>query len=383
MIQKSFPMLAKTLMGLEETLVNELEAIGAENIEKGKRAVSFTGDLRILYKANLRLRTALKILLPIQEFNARNENDLYFAIKKINWSKYFSVNETFAIDTTVYSEHFTHSKYVALKAKDAIVDRFRDREDKRPSIDVENPDMRIHIHVRDKAFTVSIDSSGKPLNMRGYRMGNHPAILNEVLAAGLIQLSGWDTKMPLIDPFCGSGTFLIEAAMIAQNVAPNLNRKEFSFKKWKNFDKALWVDVRMESIEEQVENFPKITGIDISDRSIATAKLNLDAAPIEQKNIELIEGDFADFEPATDDGMVITNPPYGERLRDDDIQELYTKIGNRLKNHFLGHHAWVISTKDALKHLGLHPSPKYMVKNGPLDCKFQHYEIYKGSKKDD
>jgi putative N6-adenine-specific DNA methylase len=381
MMQKNFPMLAKTLMGLEDILSKELEALGAEHIEPGKRAVSFTGDLRILYKANLCLRTALKILVPIGEFNARNENDLYYAIKKINWSKFLDVDNTFTIDTTVYSEHFTHSKYVALKAKDAIVDRFRERENKRPSIDVEDPDLRIHIHVRDKAFTVSLDSSGKPLNMRGYRKGNHPAILNEVLAAGLVQLSGWDKKTTLIDPFCGSGTLLIEAAMYAQNVAPNLNRKEFSFKHWKNFDKALWVDVRMEAIEDQETVFPNLIGIDISDRSISSAQLNFDAAPVEQKNLKLINDDFVNFEPTEDSGMVLTNPPYGERLKDHDIQELYTTIGNRLKNHFLGHHAWVISTKDALKYLGLHPSPKISVKNGPLDCKFQHYEIYSGSKK--
>ena len=382
MIQKKFSMLAKTLMGLENILAQELEEHGAEKVEIGKRAVSFQGDLRMLYKANLRLRTALKILVPIAEFEARDENDLYYAVKKIKWSKYLDVEHTFAIDTTVYSEHFTHSKYVAFKAKDAIVDRFRERENKRPSIDVEDPDLRIHIHVRDRSFTLSLDSSGKPLNMRGYRVGNHPAIINEVLAAGLIQLSKWDKKTTLIDPFCGSGTLLIEAAMLAQNVAPNLNRKAFCFKHWKNFDKMLWVDVRMESIEEQEDNFPKIIGIDISERSIDTAQKNFDAAPIQQKNIQLNTGDFNAFEPDETKGMVITNPPYGERLQEHDIEELYTKLGNRLKNHFQGHHAWVISTKDALKYLGLHASPKYAVKNGPLDCKFQHYEVYEGSKKD-
>ncbi|MAX82469.1 MAG: RNA methyltransferase [Crocinitomicaceae bacterium] len=381
-MKKEFPMVAKTLTGLEDVLAKELEQLGASNIIPSNRAILFSGDQRLLYKANLRLRSALKILVPIKEFEARNEHDLYFEIKKINWSKYIDVNDTFVIDSTVFSKEFTHSKYVALKAKDAIVDRFREREGKRPSIDLENPTLRVNIHINQNSVTVSLDSSGNPLNMRGYRMGNHPATINEVLAAGLILLTGWDKKTPLIDPFCGSGTFIIEAAMMAQNVAPNMNRKDFAFKHWKDFDKALWVDVRMEAIEEQEENYPKLIGMDISERAVENAKLNFDRAGVESKNISFSQQDFATYDPPKGPGMLITNPPYGQRLSPDDIQDLYVTIGNRLKNHFQGYHAWVISIKEAFKHLGLHPTPKYTVKNANIECKFQHYEIYEGSKKE-
>lgn len=368
-------------MGLEEVLVTELEQLGATDITPLKRAVKFSGDLRLLYACNLRLRTALNVLVPIAEFEARDEHELYNAIRTIDWSQYMDVSDTFAINPTVNSTSFRHSKYVALKSKDAIVDWFMDRERRRPSIDVKHPDFKIDIRVYERSFTVSLDSSGAPLHMRGYRMGRHPAAINEVLAAGLIQLSGWKGETPLIDPFCGSGTLLIEAAMIAQNVAPNLNRKAFAFKNWKSFDKALWVDVRMDAIENQREVYPELVGIDKEQRAIDAARLNFNTAPVEEKNISFLKGDFATYEPPFERGTVITNPPYGERLNEQDTQELYTTLGNRFKNHFQGFNAWVISTPESLKHLGLHPTPKYHVMNGPIVCKFQRYEIYPGSKK--
>ncbi len=378
---KTYPLVAKTFFGLEKPLAEELQSLGAENVLPVTRAVLFTGDLKLLYRVNLESRMALKVLLPIAEFEAKTEEELYRGIQHIDWSEHMELSDTFAIDPVVNSEYFKHSKYASLKAKDAIVDQFRAKFNRRPSIDVANPTIRINLHIKFHQVTVSLDATGMPLYKRGYKQKSHPAPLNEVLAAGMIHLSGWDKKTPLIDPFCGSGTILQEAAMIAQNIAPNIDRKEFAFKNWKNFDKLTWVDVRMDAIERQTALNVPLYGSDIDHRFIEDATKNIASSPVDSKQIHLSQVAIADFTPPEGPGFVITNPPYGERLRSDDLQELYETIGNRFKNHFQDYHCWVLSTKEALKNLGLKATPKFPLLNGKLECSFQHYEIYPGTKK--
>ena len=222
-------MVAKTLFGFEELLANELLKLGAQDIKKGVRSVSFVGDKGFMYKANLGLRTAIKILKPIKSFWLRNEDDLYQQVYKIKWEDYLKPSGTLAVDATVHSNVFTHSKFVALKTKDAIVDRFREISGERPNVDLRFPDLKINVHIDRNQCTISLDTSGESLHRRGYKTDTNIAPINEVLAAGLVMLSGWDGQCDFMDPMCGSGTILIEAAMIACNIPPNLMRKEFAF----------------------------------------------------------------------------------------------------------------------------------------------------------
>lgn len=379
--KNSFEMLAKTLFGLEEILAGELKNIGAKDVVVRNRAVSFMGDKALMYKANLYLRTALKILVPIRKFKVRSEDDLYQLMGHIKWTKYMSVSDTLAVDGTVNSPYFTHSQYIALKTKDAIVDQFRKRFNERPSVDTEYPDLRINVHISNETCTVSLDSSGEPLNKRGYRIRRDIAPLNEVLAAGMIMLSGWEGKSNLIDPMCGSGTILIEAAMIALGIPACIMRKEFAFEFWKDFDSDLWNDILDEA--EKHKNFfdHKIYGADMSTKAFLIAKENIKNAGL-SRVIKLAIKDFEDFEPPEEPGVVITNPPYGERIQPEDINRLYAMMGERLKHNFSGYDAWFISSnKEALKHVGLRPSVKKTLYNGALECKFQKYELYRGSKK--
>ncbi len=375
-----FRLIAKTFHGLEEVLSNELEQLGAEEIRILKRAVSFVGDKTLLYKANLHLRTATRVIIPIHKFTAHDTDELYKGIQEIDWSEYIGNKDTIAIDSTISSEDFKHSKFVTYRVKDAIVDQFFYATGDRPSVRMMNPTLRINIHIDRNTCTVSLDSSGESLHKRGYRVGETAAPLNEVLAAGLILLSGWDKKSNFIDPMCGSGTILIEAALIAYNIPPGLYRKEFGFQKWKDFDEDLWDDIYNE--ENEVDYEGKIIGADISDKAMEIAEENIRNAGLRRK-IRLNVTPFQQFVPPVEKGLLITNPPYGERLKPKDLEGLYAMIGERLKHNFSGYDAWILSYgKECFDSVGLRPSRKITLYNGALECKFQKYTMFDGKKKD-
>ena len=371
----------KTLHGLEEILCKELEAIGGLNPQPLIRAASCEGDLSFLYKANVCLRTAISILKPINRFRARDEEQLYRGVQNINWSSIFGMANTFAITASVNSDHFNHSKYVALKSKDAIVDQFRRKYGERPSIDVENPDIKINIHIARDQVTVSLDSSGDTLNKRGYRKEGVFAPLNEVLAAGLVSLSGWNKKTDFVDPMCGSGTILIEAAMMARNIAQNINRKSFAFKNWKDFNQETWDKVLADAKNQETETDCQFFGSDISDKNLRVAVGNCFEASLAGK-IKFENCDIRDLNVPFESGIAITNPPYGERLQLNDMNEFYKEISDAMKKNFEGYDFWVISSNmEALKHLRLRTSRKITMYNGSLECKFNKYEMYRGTKK--
>lgn len=379
--QNGYPMVAKTFAGLEDVLAQELQELGAQYVKKLNRAVSFVGDKAMMYKANYFLRTALCILKPIAEFDAKDEDTLYKEIGRINWSRYMNVEDTLAVTSTTFSNTFTHSKYVSLKTKDAIVDQFRRRTGKRPNVDTENPDLRIEIHIAQNRVTVLLNSSGEPLFKRGYRQASVKAPINEVLAAGMILLSGWNCDSDFLDPMCGSGTLLIEAAMIAYGIAPGTYRQKFAFEKWSDFEPDLFA-----SITEDCPDVPDfkytICGSDINPGAVKAAEANIKSAFLGKKiNVEL--KNFFDLRPKTAIGTIITNPPYGERLQPDDLRIFYQKIGDKLKLDFNGYEAWLIgSNQDFMKYIGLRPEKKIKLYNGALECSFRKFTLYDGSKKD-
>lgn len=375
--------IAKTLYGLEDVLEKELIDLGFEEVTRLNRACSFVTDKRGLYKANLALRTALKILMPLYSFEAFSEMELYNGVKKHNWEDLLPVQKTFAVQSVVNSEFFNHSKYVALKTKDAIVDKIREIKGLRPNIDPENPHTLVHINVSMQKVSIALDSSGEPLYKRGYRSNTVAAPINEVLAAGMIDLSGWDGTTPFYDGMCGSGTLLVEAAIKASNKAPNFNRKEFGFTNWPDFDKALFEEVRAELKAAEKTDLPHIKGSDLSNMAVAIAKENIENAGFADK-IELDRNPFSKMKPAEgeDQGTLILNPPYGERLESDDIIGLYKGIGDTLKKSFPGFQAWVISSDlDAIKFIGLRPERKIALFNGALACKFHKFSLYSGTKR--
>lgn len=374
-------MIAKTLFGLEEVLAEELRQLGAQEVEPINRAVKFSGDQAMMYKANLRLRTAIKILKPVFEFKANNETQLYKGIQKMLWTDYMSVDDTFAVDATTNSDHFSHSKYAALKVKDAIVDQFRDLFGKRPNVDTRHPKLRINVHIADRKCTISLDSSGTPLGKRGYRAMQNAAPLSETLAAGMILLSGWDQESNFVDPMCGSGTIAIEAAMIACNIPPGKLRG-FAFEKWNDFDQKLWQAIKR-GANQQIRPFEgKIQGLDIDRTSVNLARDNAKIAGVEDI-VFFRHADFLEHEPDIEPGTMIINPPYGERLKDEeDIIPFYQDIGSFLKHHYQGWDAWILSGNvRAIKFIGLRPSRKIHLFNGPLEAKFHKFEMYRGSKK--
>lgn len=374
-------LLAKTQAGFEEILADEINALGGKNIKLLKRAVSYEGDLKLLYRSNLELRTAIRILIPIYNFRARNEDIFYHKIKELDWSKYMRVNDTLAIDGTTYSDIFTHSKYIALKAKDAIVDQFRDNTGRRPSVNVQSPTLRINIHVFGDEVTVSLDSSGQPLFKRGYRVERRDAPLNEILAAGMILSSGWKKDGVFLDAMCGSGTLPIEAGLYAKNIPSQWYRKEFGFQKWKDFDPILWQLVRTEAEEKIVDFKHEIIGYDKDFRAISSARVNILSAELTE-DISLQRMAFEKIEAPAEKGIMILNPPYDERLSVKNIDELYKMMGDQFKQVFKGWEVWLISSNmEALKHIGLRPSRKIRLMNGALECKFLKFEIYEGTKK--
>lgn len=381
MSDKKFKMVAKTFQGLEDVLRDELIALGAENVELGTRMVSFEGDQAMLYKANLCCRTALRILKPIVMFTAESTDDLYDQVRDLPWEQYMDSNSTFSIDSTVFGEEFTHSKFVTYRVKDAIVDHFRDRDGERPSIRLSSPDLSFNVHIAGNRVTISLDSSGEPLYKRGYRVDQTEAPINEVLAAGIILKTGWQGDTDFLDPMCGSGTFLIEAALIAGNINPGIYRESFAFEKWKDFDKHLFEDIYNDDSGEKDFNY-KIFGGDIDPDAIAIARKNIHSAHVEEM-IELSCQPLTEWAADTAEGIIVTNPPYGERLRPGNLEMLYKEIGSTLKNNFQGWHAWVIGYQDELmREIGLKPSVKIPLFNGNLECSLREYVMFDGSYSD-
>jgi putative N6-adenine-specific DNA methylase len=379
---EDFKMIAKTFLGLEDTLAQELLRLGARDVEAHNRAVSFVGDKGFMYKANLNLRTALRILKPIFSFEVSNEESLYREINNYAWEDLLSADDTLAVDSVLNTDLFTHSQYISQKTKDAVVDRFRSKFDKRPSVDLTNPTIRINVFVSANTCYVSLDSSGYSLHKRGYRENVGEAPINEVLAAGLIMMSGWEPHKPLIDPMCGSGTFLIEAALIANNIPPGYYRESFGCMTWKDFDKELWDRILENSINKiKNHDYVKIIGCD-ADRAMAEkASDNVKQSKVDDV-VKVIHSSFEDFTPPEQKGVLIMNPPYGERLKIEEITEFYKKIGDTLKGKYEGYDAWIISSSpEGFKSVGLRPSRKITVFNGPLECRFMKFEMYRGTKK--
>lgn len=374
-------LIAKTFQGLEEVLAQELTELGADNIEIGRRMVSFTGDKEMMYRANFCLRTAIRILKPIKHFTAQNADEVYDAVKSIEWTDFLNNTDSFAVDAVVFSETFRHSKFVAYKVKDAIVDYFRERTGNRPSVRINNPDLAINIHIAENQCTLSLDSSGESLHRRGYRQEQVEAPLNEVLAAGMILMTGWRGECDLIDPMCGSGTIPIEAALIARNIAPGVFRKEFGFEKWKDFDQGLFDNIYNDDSKER-EFTHKIYGYDNNPKANEIATHNVKAAGV-SKDVVLRIQPFQQFEQPTEKSIIITNPPYGERISANDLLGLYQMIGERLKHAFVGNDAWILSYRDeCFDQIGLKPSVKVPLFNGALECQFRKYQIFDGKYKE-
>ena len=377
-------MLAKTFKGLEEVLAKELVELGANNIQIERRAVSFTGDKRMLYTANFCLRTASRILVPIAQFKAKNTDDIYNHVKQIDWAQYMTTQTTFLIDSTVYSDFFRHSQFVTYRVKDAIVDWWMEHKGVRPNVQLTQPDIYLNVHIGGDTVTVSLDSSGASLHKRGYRVANTQAPINEALAAGMLLLAGWKGQSDFYDPMCGSGTVLIEAALIARNIAPGIYRKGFAFEKWANFDADLFEDIYSDDSRERDFNH-KIYGSDAGFYAMQAATKNIQSAnlqrDIEIKQIRIEELRLADKD--TDGALIMINPPYGERLsQDKNVLRLYQDMGTALKHQFSGATAWIISSNDeALKCIGLRPAKRIRLVNGDLECWFNKYELFKGDRK--
>jgi len=376
----NFEMIAKTYHGLEDVLAKELLQLGAQDIKTLRRAVKFKGDIGFMYKANLSLRTAVRIIKPIKTFKVSNETEFYDSIRALDWNQYMTIDDKFAVDAFVNSTYFKHSLYIALKTKDAIVDQFRDNCGMRPDVDLEHPNLRINIHINENLCTVSLDSSGKSLHKRGYRLETNEAPISEALAAGLILVSGWDKKSHFVDGMCGSGTFLVEAAMIAANIPANINRDHFAFEDWPDFDQNLWELIRESQLKKLKDCYGKIIGYDIDPQTLAAAKINIQNAGLEDY-IELKCENFFDTVKPEGPTHLVFNPPYGVRLLAD-IPQMYQSIGDTLKKSYSGAEAWFLTSHlEGLKHVGLRASRKIQIFQAKLECRFVKYEMYRGTKK--
>ncbi len=376
----NFPLVAKTISGLEDVLVQELELLGATDIMKLNRAVSFSGDKGMMYKVNYACRTALRILKPLFHFEILEQKDPYQNIYEFPWEDYLDPEQSLAIDAVISYTVFTNSQFVAQKSKDAIVDRMRDKLGKRPSVDLEHPDLKINVHLFKDSCTVALDSSGQSLHRRGYRQSTGPAPINEVLAAGLVKLSGWDRVTPLFDPMCGAGTILIEAAMLAKNMPAGYFREEWGLMKWKDFDAALWDSMKEETNAQIVAMQVKMHGSDRAERAIESARENLKFTSL-YDDIMLDVKSFEDSKPPFEKGFILSNPPYDERLEIEDSLVFYKMIGDTLKQKYAGYTAWFISSDiETIKFIGLRPSRKIPVFNGPLECRFIKFDLFAGRK---
>ena len=379
---EKFPLIAKTMAELEDVLAEELTNLGADDVEIGTRMVSFSGDKALMYKANVHCRTALRILKPIYDFKAETADEVYEALKQLNWEEYLSLDKTFSIDAVVYSHIFTHSKFVAYKVKDAIADWFNEKYEKRPSVSLTNPDVVFNIHISHNKCTLALDSSGESLHKRGYRVAQTEAPLNEVLAAGMILKSGWKGEGTFIDPMCGSGTLLIEAAMIALGIPPGIHREYFAFEKWNDFDEELFSEIYNDDSGAREFNY-RIIGTDISPKVVSIAEKNVKNAGL-KKYIDLEVKPMQQYtEAPKPEGVLMTNPPYGERIKVEDLDELYSMIGERLKHVFTGYDAFVLSyKKEFFDKIGLKPSKRFFLFNGQLECEMREYEIFSGKRDD-
>lgn len=374
-------MLAKTFKGLEEVLAQELIELGANDVLIERRAVSFSGDKALLYRANFALRTAIRILVPIATFKAKDTDALYKQVKALDWGRYMTAETTFVVDATVYSESFRNSRFVTYRTKDAIADYWTEKADKRPNVSTQEPDLMINVHVSNEQVTLSLDSSGESLHKRGYRVATTEAPISEVLAAGMLLMAGWRGQSDFYDPMCGSGTLLIEAALIARNIAPGVFRKSFAFEKWKDFDADLWNEIYNDDSQER-EFTHRIYGSDASFYAIQQAGKNIKSAGV-QKDIELKQIRIEELKELQASGaLVMINPPYGERLKSNkEMEDLYGAIGSTLKHQFTGASAWIISSNAAaMKCIGLKPSKKYHLLNGELDCQFNRYDLFAGKR---
>ena len=372
--------LATTLFGLEEILADELRSIGAEGVRKHNRAVSFAGDKKMLYRANFHLYTALRVLKPLRAFPARSEEDIYRGIRNMEWERVLGPQNTLAVDTVLVSKRYKHSGFISQKVKDGIVDRFRDRTGRRPSVDLKDPDVRVHVHLGDTHCNVSLDSSGESLHKRGYRTSSHAAPLNEVLAAGLIRLAGWEPGTRFVNPMCGSGTLAIEAGIMARGLPAGYFRSRFGFQSWKDYEPEMFESVRNERFLRE-EKDPEILACDLSFPAIRAAQQNLARVNLLGK-VDLVKSNFEDWQLSPGTGVVIMNPPYGERMEHAGLQELYKVIGDTLKKHYQGYQAWIFSgNPEAMKDVGLRTSRKLTLYNGPIKCKYHQYELYGGSRK--
>ncbi len=372
-------MVAKTSSGLEQVLAEEVKKIGGQNITLGNRAVFYEGDLKTIYKSNYYLRTALRVLKEIEFFRFKNVEQFYIKCKDIDWQKYLGIDQSFVIHSTVgNSKDFSNSMFASLKAKDAIADHFRNKAGKRPNVDTENPDIVIDLHIHEDTCIISLDSSGESLHKRGYRINQGEAPLNEVLAAGMIKLSGWNGNSDFLDPMCGSGTLPIEAAMIAYNIPAGKFRKNYAFENWSDFDQLLLDDVKKENTKREFKH--QIYGSDISMSNLLNAQTNARRALVFNK-IKFQVSDFKDLKIDVNNGMIIINPPYGERLKERDLNELYAMIGERLKHQFAGNTAWILSSSmESFKFVGLKPDLKIDLYNGSLKCKFNNYKLFTGKR---
>ncbi|MBP1531491.1 MAG: methyltransferase [Bacteroidaceae bacterium] len=372
-----FEMIAKTFQGLENVLAEELTQLGANNIKVGRRMVSYTGDKELLYKSNFCLRTAIRVLKPIKHFRATSADEVYEAVKAIDWSQYLTNDTTFAVDSVVYSTEFRHSKFVAYKVKDAIVDQFREKTGNRPNIRVSNPDLQLNMHIAEYDCTLSLDSSGESLHRRGYRQEAVEAPLNEVLAAGIILMTGWHGETDFIDPMCGSGTLPIEAALIAKNMAPGLFRQGYAFEKWPDFDAELFERIYNDDSQER-EFSHHIYGYDNNRQAVAIAERNVKAAGL-TGDVSIQFQDFKDFVQPAERAILVTNPPYGERIKPEDLLGLYKMIGTQFKKQFVDNEAWVLSYREeCFDAIGLKPSLKVPLYNGSLECELRKYQMFSG-----
>ncbi|MDO1500447.1 THUMP domain-containing protein [Winogradskyella maritima] len=381
-MDNNFKMVAKTLFGFEEILAKELTQLGAMQVEKGVRNVSFVGDKGFMYKANLGIRTAIKILKPLTTFRVVSERDLYENVKRIKWEEYLKPSGSLAVDATVHSKIFTHSQYTALKTKDAIVDRFREQSGERPNVDLRFPDLKVNVHIDRQRCTISLDTSGESLHRRGYKTATNIAPINEVLAAGMIILSGWDGQTDFMDPMCGSGTVLAEAAMIACNIPPNLMRKEFAFERWQDWDVDLFETIEESLLKKTRDFHHRILGYDKSPSAVRKAIDNMKNAHLDEF-ITIKHEDFFKTQKAGNEKLhMVFNPPYGERLENLNVEEFYGDIGTTLKHGYPGTDAWLITSNlEALKYVGLRPSRKIKLFNAKLEARLVKYEMYEGSKK--
>lgn len=379
--QGDFEIKVTTFFGLEEILAKELLKMGGKNIVPFKRGVAVTGDIGFLYKCNLCLHTALKVLVPIAKFQADNEHQLYDAIKLMPWEQFIDVTDGIMVESVLNTEQFTHSLFVSQKIKDAIADRFREKTGKRPSVDLIRPTFKLYVHIYKNEISLNLDSSGDPLYKRGYRSDINEAPLKEVLAAGLVKLSGWEPHLLLIDGMCGAATIAIEAALIANQIPPGYYRNDFTFMRWRNFDEKLY-DLIFESSVNKIKNDPvQIIANDIHAPTLKKAKTNTINAKVDDV-VKCTNHSFFDLKPERSGGVIILNPPYGERLPIKEVTELYKEIGNKLKKDFQNFNAWMItSNPDGIKSVGLRPSRKIQIYNGALECRYLKYELYGGTKK--